>query len=51
MPMLFALGQHKSLVEAQATLSNEKHLFAFLDDVYVTNKPGVVAWSLRTQRS
>ena len=39
MPMLFALGQ---LVEAQARLSDNEHLFAFLDDVYITNQPGRV---------
>ena len=42
MPMLFALGQHKSLVEAQVRLSDNEHLFAFPDDVYITNKPGRV---------
>ena len=42
MPMLFALSQHKSLVETQARLSDNEHLFAFLDDVYITNQLGRV---------
>ena len=42
MPMLFALDEHKSVVEAQARLSDNECLFAFLDDVYITNQPGRV---------
>ena len=30
--------QHKFTVEAQARLSENLHLFAFLDDVYITNQ-------------
>ena len=42
MPLLFALGQHKSLVEAQARLSG-KRLLAFLDDIYITSMPDRVS--------
>ena len=41
-PMLFALGQHQALVEAQARLSGDEKLFAFLDDIYITSSPGRV---------
>ena len=52
MPMLFALGQHKSLVKAQARLSGNEHLFALLGDVYITNQPGRVIEAYRpTQAS
>ena len=40
MPLLFALGQHKSLVEAQARLSGIEMLLAFLDDIYTASMPG-----------
>ena len=33
MPLLFSLGQHKSVVEAQARLSGNERLLAFLDDI------------------
>ena len=42
MPMLFALGQHQALVEAQAKLSSDEKLCAFLDDIYITSLPGSV---------
>ena len=42
MPMLFALGQHQALVVAQARLSGDEKLFAFLDDIYITSSPGRV---------
>ena len=32
MPLLSALGQHKSLVEAQARLRGNEIVFAYLDD-------------------
>ena len=37
MPMLFVLGQHQALVVAQARLSGDEKLFAFLDDIYITS--------------
>ena len=52
MPMLFALGQHKSLVEAHVRLSDNEHLFAFLDDVYITNqRAGSLKLTLLWKRS
>ena len=39
MPLLFASGQHKSLVEAQARLSGKERLLAFLDDIYIASMP------------
>ena len=33
MPLLFSLAIHNALVEVQANLRDEEHLFAFLDDV------------------
>ena len=43
MPLLFALGQHKSLVEAQARLSGNERLLAFLDDIYIASMPDRVS--------
>ena len=43
MPLLFALGQHKSLVEAQARLRGNEIVFAHLDDVYAACGPLRVA--------
>ena len=43
MPLLFALGQHKSLVEAQTRLSGNEKLLAFLDDIYIANMPDRVS--------
>ena len=40
MPLLFALGQHKSLVEAQARLSGNERLLALLDDIYIAKYAG-----------
>ena len=40
MPMFFALGQHQALVQAQARLSGDEKLCAFLDDIYITSLPG-----------
>ena len=40
---LFALGQHKSLVEAQARLSGNERLLAFLDNIYIANMPDRVS--------
>ena len=39
MPKLFALGQRKSLVEAQARLSGNEKLLAFVDDIYIASMP------------
>ena len=39
MPLLFALGQHKSLVEAQARLSGNGKSFVFLDDICIASMP------------
>ena len=43
MPLLFALGQHKSLVEAQARLSGNERLLAFFDDIYIASMPDRVS--------
>ena len=43
MPLLFALGQHKSLVEAQARLRGNEIVLAYLDDVYAACGPLRVA--------
>ena len=40
MPLLFALGQHKSLVEAQARLSGNERSLAFFDDIHIASMPG-----------
>ena len=40
MPMLFALAQHQAPVQAQARLSGDEKLCAFLDDIYITSLPG-----------
>ena len=40
MPMLFALGHHQALAQAQTRLSGDKKLCAFLDDIYITSLPG-----------
>ena len=39
MPCLFALGQHKALLEVRARLHPSDTLYAFLDDIYVTGPP------------
>ena len=39
MPLLFSLAIHNALVEVQANLRDDEHLFAFLDDVYVLTSP------------
>ena len=39
MPCLFALGQHKALLEVRARLHPSDTLYAFLDDIYVTGSP------------
>ena len=43
MPALFALGQHKALVAAQAGMHQTTKLMAFHDDVYVVTNPARVA--------
>ena len=40
MPMFFALGQHQALVQAQARLSGDEKLCAFLDDILHHSLPG-----------
>ena len=37
--MLFALGQHQAPVHAQARLSGNEKLCAFLDDIHITSSP------------
>ena len=49
MPCLFALGQHKALLEVRARLHPSDTLYAFLDDIYVTGPPDHTA-SPRTPR-
>ena len=39
MPLLFALEQHKSLVEAQARMRGNEIVFAYLDDVHAACGP------------
>ena len=39
MPLLFSLAIHNALVEVQANLQDDEHLFAYLDDVYVLTSP------------
>ena len=39
MPLLFSLGQHRTLVSIQAQLKEGERLFAFLDDIYVVCAP------------
>ena len=39
MPLLLSLAIHNALVEVQANLRDDEHLFAFLDDVYVLTSP------------
>ena len=39
MPLLFCVGEHAALQEAQARLRPNERLFAYLDDVYVVSKP------------
>ena len=51
MPMLSALGQHKSLVEAQARLSDNEHLFALFDDTSPTSRVGSLKVTLLWKRS
>ena len=43
MPMLFALGQHSSLVAVQVRLTDNEHVLAYHDDVYTVCKPARVA--------
>ena len=42
-PALFALGQHRALVAAQAGMHPTTKLMAFHDDIYVVTKPARVA--------
>ena len=39
MPTLYALGQHKALVEIQRHLRQDESIFAYLDDIYVLCEP------------
>ena len=39
MPLLFSLGQHGALMSVAAELRRGEHIFAFLDDLYVTAQP------------
>ena len=39
MPLLFSVGQHRALVEVQASLRAGERLFAFLDDIHVVCSP------------
>ena len=39
MPLLYALGQHKALVNIAAQLKESEKLLAFLDDIYVVCQP------------
>ena len=39
MPLLFALGQHRSLMAVQNRLRESEKISAFLDDVYVITTP------------
>ena len=39
MPLLFSVGQHRALVEVQASLRAGERIFAFLDDIYVVCSP------------
>ena len=43
MPLLFALGQHGSLVAIQGRLRDNEHVLAYHDDVYTVCKPERVA--------
>ena len=51
MPMLSAFGQHKSLGEAQARLSDNEHSFAFFDDTSPTSRVGSLKVTLLWKRS
>ena len=42
MPMLYALGQHGSLVATQERMIGHVKVFAYLDDVYLASGPGRV---------
>ena len=42
MPLLFALGQHRSLVAIQERLRGDERVFAYLDDIYAVCGPGRV---------
>ena len=42
MPMLYALGQHGSLVATQERMLGNEKVFAYLDDVYLASGPGRV---------
>jgi len=48
MPLLYALGQHRALVEASASLQPGEHLLAFLDDLYVVTSRDRAAEVFRT---
>ena len=50
MPLLFALGQHRSLVEASRTVEGNEIVFAYLDDVFAACGPPRVA-SMHTHTS
>ena len=36
MPLLYSLGQHGALQDVSRRLGRGEHLFAFLDDTYIT---------------
>ena len=39
MPALYSLGQHDALDAIKRQLKPDEHLFAYLDDIYVTCQP------------
>ena len=48
MPGLYAVGVHRALMAANASLAQGEELYAFLDDTYVTTSPDRTAQALRS---